>query len=285
MPAVVIAVAAVVSAGYAIYSGERSAAEAKKAMNKKPPAPANYYEYDTNGNIVSQQVWDAEKNAYISTPGNSPENQERQKLREQLLSNLAKTPEDRIRAYNDYATAYSDTLHRETDIQHSKDLRSINENMNARGMIGSRAYADIQAELERERLNNNVDIANRATMAKNDLANQDRAYWSGLLNQLDSGGKVTTAQAMSGAHMGTSATLPAYQIYQSNAANLANMGQRNSQNYMNTSVGLAYLYGYGNKGASVNEGNIGGGGVNDYYQPSTKGWQPNWSIYSDSGRA
>lgn len=44
MPVAVIAVAGVVTAAYGIYSGERSAAEAKKAMNKKPPDPANYYE-------------------------------------------------------------------------------------------------------------------------------------------------------------------------------------------------------------------------------------------------
>lgn len=252
-----IIAAAVIAGGSAIVS---SAMAPSPPSIPPPPPPASYYSYDESGNPAGEQVWDAEKNAYVYKPAPLTEEQKAEKakrdeLRSKMLTNLDQAPEDRVQAYDEYAKAFSDTMHKDVDQRYKDVVRSTDESMNARGMTGSRAYADTVSNLARDKQATDVDIAQRATLAKEDLAAQDRNYWLTVLNSLDSGARADTALAIeksglasNAAAQGTSGIMAAYgadslnqmrkwegQMQQN--ANLTN-------NLMDTSSGLAFLYGY-----------------------------------------
>ncbi len=240
-----------------------------------PPPPPNYYQYDENGNLLVVQEWDPERNAYVTKydPEPDPSDKEahdawleRQKAREEeakakeelkarLLSNLNQTPEDRIKAYEEYAQTLSDTMHRDVDKQYNKAVRSTEESMAARGLFGSKAYVDTLSNLRDEKARTDADIANKAALAKEELAAQDKNYWASLLNQLEAGARADEVMRLEQAgnayrnvQLANAAQMGAY-----NAANLnammdwqARMDRNTllSNQLLDTSTGLAYLYGF-----------------------------------------
>lgn len=229
-----------------------------------PTKPANYdqeladwqKQYDT---WQAQQDQQAKDKATIN------------KLRDQYLSNLSQTPEDRLKAYDDYAKAVSDTMHASVDPQFVQDNQQIQENMNARGMTGSRAYVDTMSQFEKDKLASDTNIANYAAQAKESLAQNDRNYWLNALDQIDSGQRADAAlttqqegQAMQGAQMGTAALVGAYGA-QLNANNQRAQGYEALGNTaVNTATGLAYLYGYRNPGSKLGGTGSGGGSPTAY---------------------
>ena len=261
--AVVGAVATVAGVGMSAYNTFGSS----KPSIGAPPPPANYYTYDEDGNLAGSQVWDASQNAYIYrpaelTPEQKAEKAKRQELRTQMLSNLGATPEDRVKAYNDYAGAISKSLHRDVDFQYNKMVTSQNEGMAARGLLGSRAYVDAQAELNRQKTLADTDIANRAELGKENLSQQDRSYWLNILSALDSQQNASAAVAANNARTiqsgGEAASPDLLGGY--NAYNGPQMRQWQTQQALksrfsesdmnNTATGLAFLYGF-NKGTGT----------------------------------
>lgn len=235
-----------------------------------PPAPANYYTYDEDGNLAGSQEWDASRNGYVYrpaplTPAQKAEKEKRQGLKTQMLSNLDAAPADRVQAYTDYAKAISEGLHKDVDYQFGKLTTAKNEEMTARGLYGSRAYVDTQAELAKQKNESDIEIANRAELGKENLANQDRTFWLNTLSSLDNQANASAMVASNnmrnvqgGSQIATQDLLAGYKNYveprfaqwqteiaQSNA---------NTKNLMDTATGLAFLYGYktgGSGGSSI----------------------------------
>ena len=232
------------------------------------PPPASYYNYDADGNPTGSQVWDPAKNAYVYksaplTDAQKADKTQRDALRSTLISNMSKTPEDRLKAYDDYAASFSDSMHRDVDRRFANLTSSTDESMAARGLLGSKAYVDATNENNKDKLAQDTDIAAKAQLAKQDLANTDRTYDLNTLNALDQNANTTALTALQaqqnaqqGANLGTSATLAQATLDSSNTLKQwdAKMTQYNdlSKNLTNTSTGLAFLYGYNKGGVGVN---------------------------------
>ena len=70
MAITVIAIAAVVGAGAAIYSASN---QPDAPQIPPPPPPAGSEQYDDEGNLLTRQVWRPDKNAYITEYDPEPE--------------------------------------------------------------------------------------------------------------------------------------------------------------------------------------------------------------------
>lgn len=264
--------------GAAVYSASQ------RPDIPEPPPPTNYYSYDDEGNLETVQEWDPERNAYVTKVDPEPDKEKapekwaewndrqekkkkekaaRDSIRQQMLSNLDKTPEERMKAYEEYAQTFSDAMHRDVDRRYKETTSAKEEEMAARGLYGSRAYVDTMAELAREKTEADLDIAERATLAKEDLAARDRNYWMNMLNQVDSGRRADaltalkkTNTAMQGAQMGSAGIMGRYAADTSNRLNDWRIKTDNARqigsDLSNTATGLAFLYGYGGAGGSKN---------------------------------
>jgi len=256
----VMAVAAVFSAGVAMYS----AANQPKTPNiPPPPPPASYYYYDEEGYPAGEQVWDPEKNAYIYKPPPLTEEQKeekkkRQEIRKQMLDNISQTPEDRVKAYEEYAKAFSDAMHKDVDQRYQDVVRSTDESMEARGMTGSKAYADTISQLAQDKQAADVDIANKAVLAKEQLAQADKDYWLRTIAELDAGRRtdylMQLQQQQAAAQAAAQGTAGLLANYNADSMNQFRKweAQMEKNRYMtntmlDTASGLAFLYGYYNK--------------------------------------
>lgn len=256
--------AAVVGAGVSVYAATRSGSDVQTSM------PASYYSYDSDGNLTGSQVWDASKNAYVYTENltdeQKAENAKIAELKAQILANLNKTPEDRVAAYEEYAQTFSDAMHSEVDEQFEKLKTSSEESLAAKGMLGSKAYVDTMADLDKQKTDMDTEIAQKAILAKEELANTDRTYWLNVLSTLENAENTDAALALQksqtaaqAATQGTAALTAADQI--ANSTTLANWESKQnslntlSSNLTNTSAGLAFLYGYKSGGLSTKKSN------------------------------
>jgi hypothetical protein len=234
---------------------------------QKPPAPPNSVQYDDDGGVISSQTYDAATNTWITKGRELTEEQKVEKakvaeLRTQMLDNLNTTPEDRVKAYEEYAASYSDAAHKDVDPRFADLGRTNDEQANARGMFGSRAYVDTQNELAKDKLTQDANIADQAVMAKEQLANNDRTYWSNMLNQIDSGAR---ADAITQSQISKNMTDSANQSYSGVLAanNMANNSimdkwkadQAKSASYVSSGSsmagGLMYLYGGQTSGSAA----------------------------------
>lgn len=178
-------------------------------------------------------------------------------LRTKMLDNLNTTPEDRIKAYAEYQQAYADSAHATADPAFQKIVRSSDEKANATGMFGSRAYVDTQAELTKAKTDQDTSIANSAAMAKEQLADTDRTYWSNMLNQIDSGARADVLTNAQVAKSNADITNQQYAgiLGQYQAQNTINqLKQQQTASYANAGTNLAggLLYLYGNKSKTSN---------------------------------
>ena len=202
----------------------------------------------------------------------------RQEIRMKILGELDQTPEDRLAAYGEYAKTLSDAMHTDVDKRFEETKRASEESMSQRGMTGSRASVDIEAELVGEKEKADVDIAQRATLAKSTLEQADRDFNLRTLANLDAGqssentlayqkqrdigltglqatGAANASLASSyGTDVGSRFEKYKYDLYANQAA---------ADRYMDTSRGLAYLYGY-NKG-TIRTGTMNSGYSNPNY--------------------
>lgn len=183
------------------------------------------------------------------------EKEARAEIRSRMLANLNKTPEERLKQYEEYARTFSEAMHKDVDEQYRKAKQAELESMEARGLTGSRAYVDTLAELEKSKREADVDIARQATLAKEDLAQRDKNFWLQVLGQLDAGARADTLtsmqrnyMAMSGARMGNAAVAGQYAGLL-NRYNLEYQArQQRARNWIDTGAGLLYLYGAYGKG-------------------------------------
>jgi len=211
MGAAVMAGAAVVSAGASAFGALR---RPRQPNIPPPPPPASYFQHDEQGNLVSSQVWDPQRNAYVTRthqrpeplPG-SPEYEEwradrehqrqqreqlrkeaviKNELRQKILGNLNQPPADRVRAYEEYGKTFADVMRRDVDDRYQRLVRTAEESLEARGMTGSRAAVDLMAEYMKEKTQADIDISQRAALAREELAARDRTYWANLLQQVES---------------------------------------------------------------------------------------------------
>ncbi len=252
-----VAAAAVVTAGVSVYS----AATAPGPPDiPAPPPPASYYSYDENGNPAGQQVWDAAQNAYVYKPAPLTDAQkadlaQRQEIRNKMLANINQTPEDRVKAYDEYAKTFSDVMHTDVDKRYTERRDQISENMNSRGLFGSKAYVDSMTQLNQDKNLIDTDIAQKAALAKEQLAQQDQDSYLRTLAQLDAGTKTDALiasqkanTAAQGATAGTAAIMGAANLNSNNILkswDIESQNNRaNTKNYNDSASGLAYLYGY-----------------------------------------
>jgi hypothetical protein len=244
-----------------------------------PPPPASYYYYDEDGNLISSQVWDKKRNAYIYSP--APPTPERRleinklrELRNQMLANISgkimpykirtesgweereAIPEDRSKDYEEYARVMSEFMGKHLDEQYKKMKAAKEEEMYQRGLYGSRAYADTMGELAKEKLEADTDIAQKAFLTKEDLAARDRGWWQSILAHIDSGAASDAALALQRQHqatqasqIGTDAMMNAYNIkaQASLAKWQADLERRKElrNSIIGAAAGLLYLYGLG----------------------------------------
>ena len=120
------------------------------------------------------------------------DNKVRGEIRTKMLSNLNQTPADRIKAYDNYEKTFSAAMHKNVDEQYAKIVDTTKQNLESTGMTGSRADVDKTAALAGEKLKTDVDIAQQAVMAKENLSNTDRQWWLSLLNYTDQNARADT---------------------------------------------------------------------------------------------
>ena len=281
---VAIAGAALVSAAVSVYSATR---KPDTPAIPKPPTPSNAKQYNDDGS-VTEQTFDEATNTYTTRTVARPESElsaeekadiaqqkvekeARTKLRGELLAKLEKGVEgptaERLKMYDDYATALSDQMHVDTDYRFGKIQNKNRENLEATGMTGSKAYADILADEARTKALSDTDIAQKAAISKEALADQDKQFALNdrnvdinLLANLDAGQNADVARQISSNRAvqdtisSTNASLTGSYLGNSNnimrdyEARLAN-NAATTKTMTDTSKGLAYLYGYKTGGA------------------------------------
>jgi hypothetical protein len=230
----------------------------KRPKVPPPPDPSGYIWYDDEGNLAGEMGFDKASNAYIYKPKQAtPEELAQRKqlgdLRSQYYGYLEDTPAETIQRAEDYAKRYSESLHKDVDRRFEEAGRSVNEGMEARGMFGSRAYVDMLAELDRNKREADVGIANEAAMAKESLIQNDRAYWLNAINAIESGRGADHLRTLQDQEMGIrgamAGTQPRMEAWRGNTE--AALAKYNAQANMygaqtgavGNAVGLAAMYG------------------------------------------
>lgn len=258
-----------ITTGAAILAGGSLVGAGVSMLNLNQPSsptmqkykPTNYIAYDSDGNVLGSYSWDSSTNTYTykareRTEQDKADNQALADLKSTLIKNLSETPEDRLAAYEEYAKTFSDAMHTDVDRQFAKTMTSAEETMNARGMLGSKAYADIVGDLNKSKLDADTEIAQKATLAKETLANTDKTYWANMLNAIESNNRADYLAELQGSSTAASNTSAANAVQagstaSANSASLSKWqtelqaNQALTQNLMDTSTGLAFLYGMG----------------------------------------
>jgi len=126
---------------------------------------------------------------------------------------------------------------------------------------------DKTTELDNEKADIDTDIAQKSTLAKEDLIQRNKNFALQTIAELDSGKKTDALiasqnadQARMGAQLGTAALMGAYQIDTSNKLKKweteAALNKNLTNSLTDTASGLAFLYGYGNKGSKAKQSMI-----------------------------
>lgn len=207
-------------------------------------------------------------------------------LRTEALGNLNELSPERQAQIENFGTAYADSMHRDLDPRYAKTVHNEEEQANARGMFGSRAYVDTKAELGQIKANQDTDIANQASMAKETLTSNDRQYWANLLNQIDSGQRadsITASQINKSnsdiASQNYAGTLGYYSAKNNSILADWEAQRQRAASYTQAGTGLAngmlYLYG-GMKGGG---GGGGGGGKSSFTPQATNTKYGSYSLF------
>lgn len=231
---------------------------------KQPPPPPGYVSYDDEGNLAGSMVWEGDKYVYRAGQLSQADRQyydKINKLRMDVLGNLDKTPADREKAYAEYRQRVGDFLQRDVDLKYREDVRGQEETMAARGMFGSRAYADTMGLMSREKRRQDLDVSDKAFFGGEALAQQDFANWMQQLGFSEDAnrfrknyGLAREQNALAG--VGRSQTGSQASWNQGMQGELLQDQQQQQFNdtLLDTSGGLAYLYGLGGKKTSSGGG-------------------------------
>lgn len=151
-----------------------------------PAAPEfkNSYMYDEEGNLTGSVEEDASGNIVYKPRQLSGAELVNKKAIEStkttLLQRLYKTPEEYTKAAQAEADAWAKSQYKTTSEQFEKDVNRIGEVSNQRGLIGSKAYADIVKGREKTLAETNTSIAGNALAMREGLLNQKRQNDYGL---------------------------------------------------------------------------------------------------------
>lgn len=210
----------------------------KKAPSapKLPAAPdfKNSYYYDSDGNLSGSITKDAEGNIVYKpkalTAGEQVEKKVIEDTRKTLLQRLYNTPEEYTRAATEEAGAYAKEAGRVAQEGFEKDVNRIGEVSNTRGLVGSKAYADIIKGREETQAQTQATIGNQATAMRQGLIDQKKAGDYGLYSLYDNALGQYNQNAMQGlqATQGLSG-----QINQFNQQNWATGMNAQIANYQN----------------------------------------------------
>lgn len=172
----------------------------KKAPSapKLPAAPdfKNSYFYDSDGNLAGSITNDADGNIVYKpkqlTAAEQVEKRGIESTRKTLLQRLYTTPEEYTRAATEEAGAYATEAGRVAREGFEKDVNRIGEVSNTRGLLGSKAYADIIKGREETQAQTQATIGNQATAMRQDLIDRKKAgdyglysLYSGALGEYD----------------------------------------------------------------------------------------------------
>lgn len=273
---VVSAVAAVGALGVATYS---AFTQPKAPDIPAPPPPSGYIEYDEDGNIAGSQVYENGNWVYRPAPVSEEKKAERKaiaEIRQKTLDNLNNTPAEWETAKKEYVAAFKSQAQETVDEQYKKTSEATDEQMNARGMYGSRAYVDALKENTKEKLEADTDVAEKATLAGEQLLTQRKADELATLNAMNSTDQLNVAQAYQKQAQANNTVNQANAtqagLYAANNSNILNKWQTQAtlhnaqtQTLSNTATGLAFLYGYGSKGGGASSltsaGSVGEAGM------------------------
>ena len=201
-----------------------------------PAAPdfKNSYYYDSDGNLSGSITKDAEGNIVYKpkalTAGEQVEKRGIEDTRKTLLQRLYNTPEEYTRAATEEAGAYAKEAGRVAREGFEKDVNQIGEVSNIRGLVGSKAYADIIKGREETQAQTQATIGNQATAMRQGLIDQKKAGDYGLYSLYDNALGQYNQNAMQGlqATQGLSG-----QINQFNQQNWATGMNAQIANYQN----------------------------------------------------
>jgi hypothetical protein len=140
------------------------------------PTPANTVIYDNSGNVAGQYTYDSANNTYSYKPAQLTAAQQDQQNKNtaygnQLLSQIASTPQEYVNQANTEAQNYAASVQSGVNTQYKADVQGQNENMAARGMAGSKAYADAIANMGAQKLKADAQIQENATSLGTSLLN------------------------------------------------------------------------------------------------------------------
>jgi hypothetical protein len=263
--ATVAAYVAIAYVGYRTYKTLTDQPEPPSIPPAPPPASYNSYEYDDEGNVRKggTQVWDAKTNSYVYTPrdltvSEKQEIQTKKAIKTKLLDNLNKTPAEWETAADEYAKTFASQMQKTYDEGLDKYTKSQEERLNAQGLFGSKAYADTEADIAKQKSDATVDISEKSALAREGLLENRKNMTLAELNAIETGQKSDSVLALQKQNVasatsaqGTAAMMGAYNA---NTSNLWNNWQAQYQTnrdktkmITDTSLGLAFLYGYGTK--------------------------------------
>lgn len=227
--------------------------EAYSGMMGERPTALAQYEKDLADYNTKYDAWKADNEA------RKIEQDKIAGIRSQAISNLNELSPERQAQIAEFGKSFSDSMHSELDPKFAEMGRQSDESMNSKGMFGSRAYVDLKSELAADKMRTDTDIANQAAMAKETLLNNDRNYWAGLLDSINSGQRsdillqANLNKANSdAANQNYAGTLAYNQALNNNTLNNWNTKTKLASSLLSSGSGLAggllYLYGQGQGG-------------------------------------
>lgn len=193
-----------------------------------PPAPefANSMIYDSEGNLSGSITKDQDGNIIYKprqlTAGESIQKKAIESTRQSLLQRLYNTPEEYTRAAQEEADAWAAPIQRQAGEQFERDVNRIGEVSNARGLLGSKAYADIIGQREKTQAEQSADIAGRTTSMRQDLIDRKKAGDYGLYNLYSGAANEYGARDAAGLSAAGGVSSMANQFNQQNYANTIN---------------------------------------------------------------
>lgn len=162
----------------------------KKAPSapRLPAAPEwkDSFYYDEEGRLSGSITKDAQGNIVYKprqlTSSESVQKKAIESARQSLLQRLYNTPEEYTRAAQEEADAWAKPIQEQAREQFQRDVNRIGEVSNIRGLLGSKAHADIMADREKTLADQAADIAGRTTAMRQDLIDRKKAGDYGLYN-------------------------------------------------------------------------------------------------------
>lgn len=146
-----------------------------------PAAPkwSDTFTYDSDGRLTGSITRDANGNTIYKAGALTAEEQINKlainQRKDALLQRLYQTPAEYTSAAQQEADAWAANQNKAASDQFTKDVNRIGEVSNTRGLLGSKAYADILAQREKTQSETSAAIANNALSMRDSLLQNKKA--------------------------------------------------------------------------------------------------------------